>query len=128
MARTGEGAYRGGVFQPVGVTMPSRWPILFVTTLIVATTSCAALRNKSSEPTGVLTGEPLEPMNPTRRRPGSDVTTREDGDRRGVSAELLPCGGDTSSVRRQFDRDCREAVREGEKLGRQVDSTSRNRP
>ena len=99
-----------------------------IVVLVAGSTSCAALRNKSSESTGVRTGGPLEPMTATRRRPGSDVTTRDGGDKQGAVAALLPCGGDTSSVRRQFDRDCREIVREGEELGRQMDSTSQKRP
>jgi hypothetical protein len=108
--------------------MTIRRSIFVVTALVIASTSCSALRNKSSESTGVFAGEPLEPMTATRRRPGSDVTTRDGGDKRGAVAQLLPCGGDTSSVRRQFDRDCREVVREGEELGRQMDSTSQKRP
>ncbi|HKH93709.1 MAG TPA: hypothetical protein VKA54_18035 [Gemmatimonadaceae bacterium] len=102
--------------------MTTRRTILAVFVLAAATDSCAALANKSSPSTTVSSARPRERMAATRRREGSDVTTREGPDRGWFIGAGLACdAGDSAKVKPQFDRKC-----EGTDPAGEVDRTPRD--
>jgi hypothetical protein len=99
-----------------------RTNLLILALATASTSSCTALANKSSPSIDVSTTRPRERMAATRRREGSDVTTREGRDRGWFVGAGLPCdAGDSASVKPQFGRKCEGIDPSGE-----IDRTPRD--
>jgi len=109
--------------------MTARRTNLLVFALTVASTSCTALANKSSPSTTISGDRPRERMGATRRREGSDVTTREGPDRGWFIGAGLPCdAGDSAAVKPRFDRKCEGLDPAGEIDRTPKDTTTQRLP
>jgi hypothetical protein len=103
--------------------------ILVVLALTIASTSCTELSKKSGPSKVVSSTRPRERMAATRRREGSDITTREGPDRSWFVDPGLVCdASDSSSAKPRFDRECKGTNPAGEIARTPKDTTSQRRP